>query len=125
VERDTNQRRAIRHALINGERPMSPQEVWDAARVQEPRLGIATVYRTLKSLVEDGWVVTVNLLREAPRYEVAGKAHHHHFMCRACGRVYELHGCPGNLKQLVPRGFRMEEHEVVLYGVCKHCSAAS
>jgi Fur family ferric uptake transcriptional regulator len=35
--------------------------------------------------------------------------------------VFEVEGCPGNLRSVVPSGFRLERHEVVLYGVCRAC----
>ena len=122
MERDTQQRRAIKAAIEEADRPLAPQEVLDAARSHSPGLGIATVYRTLKAGVEAGWLRQVDLPGEAPRYEVTGKRHHHHFHCRACDRVYEFHGCPEGLRGLTPPGFSLEEHEVVLYGRCAECA---
>jgi Fur family ferric uptake transcriptional regulator len=121
VERNTRQRQAIRNALEKADRPLGPLEVLKAARIFAPGLGIATVYRTLKGLVEEGWLVAVDLPGEPPRYETAGKTHHHHFRCRRCDRVYEIRGCPPDLKRLAPRGFRLEGHEIVLYGLCTTC----
>jgi Fur family transcriptional regulator, ferric uptake regulator len=123
MERDTQQRRAIRAAFRTAGRPLSPQEVLEAAQTDVPRLGIATVYRNVKALVDEGWLAPVELPGEPPRYEIAGKEHHHHFMCRHCDRVYELDGCSGNLRAGVPRGFRVEGHEVVVYGLCRACAA--
>lgn len=122
MQRDTVQRRAIRDVLLEANRPMSPQEVLKDARARVPKMGIATVYRTVKGLTEQGWLVTVELPGEPQRYEVSGKAHHHHFSCRECGRVYEIQGCPKELEKLVPRGFTMESHEVILYGCCDKCT---
>lgn len=121
VERDTSQRRAIRKVLQDAGRPLSPAEVLQKAQRLVPRLGIATVYRTIKGLTDQGTLVAVELPGEPQRYEIAGKSHHHHFSCRACGRVFELEGCPGNLARLVPQGFVMEDHELFLYGRCKDC----
>jgi Fur family ferric uptake transcriptional regulator len=56
------------------------------------------------------------------RYEVAGKHHHHHFRCRLCDRVYEIDGCPPDLRSLVPRGFRLEGHDLTLFGRCPACA---
>jgi Fur family ferric uptake transcriptional regulator len=123
--RDTRQRRAIRDALEAARRPLSALEVLDAARAHAPGLGIATVYRTLNALVEEGAIHPVDLPGEAPRYEVTGQGHHHHFQCRKCGGVYTARGCPGDLRKLTPRGFRLEAHEVILYGLCCDCVAAS
>ncbi len=123
MQRDTRQRKAIRSALTEAGHPLSPKGLLEAARQEVEGLGIATVYRNLKILQDDGWVEPVELPGEPPRYEVAGKGHHHHFHCRSCDRVYEVDGCPGNVKSITPHGFQVEDHEVVLYGLCRRCAA--
>lgn len=123
MKRDTRQRQAIRRAIEEVDRPLSPREVLEAASAHHAGLGIATVYRTLKALVEEGALAQVELPGEPPRYEATGKRHHHHFHCRACDRVYELEGCPDGLRSLTPAGFSLESHEVVLYGRCAACVA--
>lgn len=121
-ERKTIQQHAIRAALEAANRPLSPREVHALAqRAGSPGLGLATVYRVLKSMIEAQAVTAVDLPGEPARYEISGKAHHHHFHCRGCGKVFEVEGCPGDLKGLVPRGFRLEGHEVILYGRCSAC----
>jgi Fur family ferric uptake transcriptional regulator len=120
--RKTLQRDAIRAALAEADRPLSPQEVLEAAERRAPGLGIATVYRALKELSQDGWLVAVDLPGEASRFELAGKKHHHHFQCRDCGRAFDLKGCVPSLRGLAPKGFRVEDHEVVLYGLCATCA---
>lgn len=124
MERDTAQRRAIRRVLHDAGRPLSPREVLDGGRESVSSLGMATVYRTLNALVEEGAVTSVELPGDSPRYELSGKPHHHHFHCRTCDQVFEVAGCPGDLKAVVPKGFRLEAHEVVLYGACVECIAA-
>ena len=121
MERNTRQRDAIRQVFSETDRPLSPQEVLLAAQAYIPALGIATVYRTLKAFIEEDWLSPVELPGEPQRYEIAGKGHHHHFRCHACDRVYEIDGCLSNLKRLVPQGFQIDRHEVVLYGTCNTC----
>jgi len=123
MERNTRQRDAIRQVFEDTPRPLGPTEVLEYGRSHVSKLGIATVYRTINSLVESGWLVPVELPGEPPRYERSGSAHHHHFRCRLCSRVFEIHGCPGDLQHLAPDGFRLESHEVVLYGLCNKCAA--
>ncbi|MFB3855433.1 MAG: Fur family transcriptional regulator [Vicinamibacterales bacterium] len=120
--RDTAQRRAIRKALEDGGRPLSRTEILAAARRVVPRLGIATVYRTLKNLEAEGLVRPVDLPGNVPRYEVSAKHHHHHFHCAGCGRVFEVDSCPGDLAHMAPRGFVVEDHDVILYGRCPDCA---
>lgn len=121
MDRNTNQRRAIREAMEAAGRPLSPMELLEAAKAHAPKLGIATVYRTVKSLVEEGWLKTVELPGHPPRYELSHIAHHHHFHCTHCGRVFDVPGCPGDLKGLAPAGFSVERHDIVLYGRCPEC----
>ncbi len=123
MERDTPQRRAIREVLTRADRPMSPAEVLDAGKALATGLGIATVYRNLKLLTETGWLCSVDLPGETTRYELSGKPHHHPFLCRECDRAFEVaEHCPGNHRFSAPSGFRVEAHEVVLYGVCATCT---
>ncbi|MGD8454100.1 MAG: transcriptional repressor [Phycisphaerae bacterium] len=120
-ERRTVQRQTIKRVLEEAGRPMSPQEVHVAARKSIPGIGLATVYRAVRRLLDQGWLVTVDIPGEPPRYELAGKTHHHHFFCRGCGRTFDVKGCPQEIKSLTPRGFRLEGHELVLYGRCPRC----
>lgn len=122
MDRNTQQRDAIRDALEQAGRPLTPLEILAAAQARVPKLGLATVYRNIKSLVEEGWLRPVSLPGDAPRYELARIAHHHHFHCRVCNRVLDIQACPGELKHLVPRGYHVEAHEVVLYGRCSTCA---
>jgi len=119
--RKTNQRDAIRRALVDAGRPLSPQEIAQAAQARSPGVGIATVYRTVKRFSEEGWLVAIELPGESPRYELAGKSHHHHFRCQSCGGVFELPPCGVTLERLLPEGFDLEQHEIVLYGRCRDC----
>jgi Fur family ferric uptake transcriptional regulator len=121
--RQTRQRSAIREAFLASDRPLSPQEVLDDARRRAPGLGLATVYRHLKSMVEESFLVAVELPGQSPRYELSGKRHHHHFHCRCCGRLFDIPGCPGPLAGAAPAGFRVEDHEITLYGRCAECAA--
>lgn len=122
MQRDTAQRRAIRRALEESGRPLGALEVLEHSKRFAPRLGLATVYRTLKALGADGQVTAVELPGQPPRYEAAGKGHHHHFLCERCGKVFELGGCLGGLRGLLPRGFKMSSHELLLHGRCPSCS---
>lgn len=122
MERKTRQREAIRTAFMEAGRPLSTGEVLDAARRDVAGLGIATVYRTIKAMVEEGVLEPVELPAEPPRYEPIGKGHHHHFRCMECDRVFDLQGCPGPFRNMLPRNFRLERHDLTLYGRCAACS---
>jgi Fur family ferric uptake transcriptional regulator len=120
--RRTQQREAIDGFLRKAGRPVSPREIFQGAGRRVSGLGMATVYRALRAMLDEGRVVHVKLPGQPDRYEMAGKGHHHHFSCRSCGRVFELEGCPGEMSGLLPPGFRADAHEVVLYGRCASCA---
>lgn len=122
MERNTRQRAAIRQAIDAAGRPLLPAEVLEAAQRSVPQLSLATVYRGLKALVEEGALASVVLPGETPRYESAGHRHHHHFQCRQCQRVFDVHACPGDLSRLAPPGFTVDGHDLTLYGRCGDCA---
>lgn len=122
MQRDTAQRRAIRRAIEEAGRPLGALEVLEASKPHAPGLGIATVYRNLKALLEEGSLAAVELPGEPPRYELSGKGHHHHFRCGRCQKVYELDGCLGATKLHLPKGFRAVSHELLVHGVCAACA---
>lgn len=121
TERTTRQRTAILQTIASHGRPLSPQEILASAREQVPALGIATVYRHLRLLLDASRIQAVTLPSDSPRYELARHDHHHHFQCRQCDRVFEVERCPGNLDRLAPDGFVVDGHELTLYGHCRDC----
>jgi Fur family ferric uptake transcriptional regulator len=121
-QRQTRQRSAIRAAFERADRPLSPIQVFEAAQKSEKGLGIATVYRNIKNLLEEGWLSALELPGAITVYERSGKAHHHHFFCDQCTRVFELSGCVEKIDRLAARKFRVRRHELVLYGTCADCA---
>ena len=115
------QRAAMREVIRFAGRPLLAQEVLALAQDQLSSLDIATVYRNLKLLVEEGELRAVLLPGENPRYELLDNSHHHHFQCNQCQRVFDVHACPGNLSELAPTGFTVEADDLTLYGRCKDC----
>ena len=124
MQRDTKQRRAIRDAFTRERRPLSTDEVLAAGRRLVPSLGIATVYRNISALADEGWIHSVELPGEAARYERCGKPHHHHFICHGCGSAFDVAACPEDVERLAPPGFAVDAHELVLYGHCPECRPA-
>jgi Fur family ferric uptake transcriptional regulator len=121
-ERNTRQQQAIRDVFDQADTPLSPQDVLKRARRRVPSMSQATVYRGIRRLLDERAIVTVELPGQSPLYEQAGKGHHHFFRCRKCHEMYEVRGCDDLLQRLVPRGFRLEDHDVFLFGLCSNCS---
>jgi Fur family ferric uptake transcriptional regulator len=123
--RNTQQRREIREVFNRNDRPLAADEVLQLARKSIKGLGMATVYRTIKGLIDEGWLVPVEVPRQAPRYEIRGKVHHHHFHCLRCQGLFELEECVEQLGKLIPATFRVVDHVVLIYGYCVGCDGAS
>lgn len=125
MSRQTQQRDAIWKAFESAGRPISPQEVLDLAQSEVPGLGLSTVYRNIRRLEEEQMIVSVHVPGQPDRYETsrAAEHHHHHFHCDTCGKVFDITGCPGGLKQLLPKGFVLKGHEISMHGQCSDCSS--
>jgi Fur family ferric uptake transcriptional regulator len=119
--RNTKQKEAIRAAFIKADRPLSPEETFEFSKLEVDGISLATVYRNINTLVTDEWLIPVEIPGQATRYEVSGKAHHHHFHCNDCGKLLELAGCEVRVKPKLPRGFRSTGHEFFVYGTCAAC----
>jgi Fur family transcriptional regulator, ferric uptake regulator len=122
VTRNTKQRTLIKELLEEAGRPLSASEVAKLARTKSENIGTATIYRAINKLLEDGFLVPVEIPAEPSRYEVAGLHHHHHFYCRKCKKVFDVEGCPSDFSAFTPKGFTLDAHEVILYGRCADCT---
>ncbi len=117
-QRDTRQRKAIKHAFAHGARPLSPKEVLEIASEQVPNLGIATVYRNIKGMVEQGELDVVELPGQAPRYCLPnGQKRAPLLVCERTDRVFQLEGPEVGLDlPELPEGFKLKRAEIFLYG---------
>ncbi len=122
VQRNTKQREALLKVLSNALHPLGPQEITEKLRRSIPSISLSTVYRNLRVLLEEGVVAAVPVVGCPDRYELHGKAHHHHFHCDRCDRVFDLHGCVKGFSNLLPPGFKLTSHHLQLNGLCARCS---
>lgn len=117
----TQQKQVVGRVFERAKRPLTPAEICAEARRSVPSLGMATVYRAIKQLVAEGLVRAVEIPGVAPHYESATRNHHHFFLCQQCERLFDLMGCLHGVQSLAPDGFRVQQHEIVLYGECAGC----
>jgi Fur family transcriptional regulator, ferric uptake regulator len=124
VRRNTRQRQIIRDVFAVEHRPLGIREAAASAKRRLPSLGIATVYRTIRDLLDERWLVQLTLAGEA-RFELAGIDHHHHFHCGSCNKVFDIEGCTGNVEMLAPKGFVAHTHEITVSGLCDSCGGSA
>lgn len=121
MKRRTTQRTAIEQVFCQQDRPLTIEEILEYGRDMVESLNQATVYRNIKLLLGNGWLRQFRHPLLGTLYERTAKGHHHHFHCRVCNRVYDLPGCPLNGQDPGLPGFRVEDHELFLFGVCPEC----
>ncbi len=121
ASRRTRQRAALRAVFEAAEGPLTPQEACARAGQSGAALGIATAYRAVARWVTSGWLIPVEIPGKAGRYERRDLAHHHHFHCDGCQRVYDVAGCAQGLGRLVPAGFSARAHHITIRGLCRTC----
>lgn len=122
-QRQTKQRSIIHDIIMQSDRPLTIANLVTLAQEQQPKIGQATIYRTVNALLEAHEIQAVQMPGGEALYEKAHLHHHHHFKCNTCGKVYDLPGCPGiELQKFLPPGFRLSAHEFTFYGACAQCS---
>ena len=107
----------------------SIEDIYRRLKETEPGLGQATVYRTLRVLLEAGLVRELRLGDGTGRYEaVRGARAHGHLICRNCGAIVEISDRRfGRLQRQMAEayGFSLEEQLQSLFGLCTECRAGS
>ncbi len=127
-QRNTRPRRLIAERLVALEQSgadFTIDDLWQAMRADEPRIGRATVYRAVEKLVNMGLLARVEFSDGTHHYRVCGgNEHHHHLTCTQCHHVVDIDIClPAD--QFVAIGnqadFVIEGHSLTLFGRCKDC----
>lgn len=123
-QRPTRQRRAITDVLARAEDFQSAQDIHDTLRHSGEKVGLATVYRTLQAMAESGEVDVLASGAGETTYRRCSPEHHHHLVCRTCGRTVEI------TAPAVERwarsvadehDFAEVSHTIELVGLCAQC----
>ncbi|MSP26640.1 MAG: transcriptional repressor [Myxococcales bacterium] len=128
--RSTTQRRCIADAFFSGPRHLTIEELLARVREQDPQIGYATVYRTLKLFAECGLAAERDFGDGRTRYELSDESnehHHDHLICLVCGKIIEFHNEKIEALQIKVAdklGFRIERHNHEIYGSCASCVAS-
>ncbi len=111
--------------FFEANRHISIEELFREVKRVNPRIGYATVYRTMKLLRESGLASESHFHDGEARYEsTLGAPHHDHLICEACGHIEEFEESRIEALQAeVARrlGFRITGHKMELYGLCRAC----
>ncbi len=124
TRRPTKQRTAIEADLERSEEFRSAQQVHASLHAHGDKIGLATVYRTLQSMVDEGLVDALRTDDGEQSYRRCSTGHHHHLVCRVCGRTVEIEG-PAVERWTASvadaHGFTEVDHTLELVGRCAEC----
>lgn len=116
-------RLAVLDLFNNSNSPLSIKDVTE--KLKKEKLDIVTTYRTINSLVKKNILRQVEMQHNHAHYELS-KNHHHHLICKQCGKVIDIENCNFNSikkQALLLSGFaEIVEHSFELFGICKPCS---
>lgn len=121
----TRQRAAVRAALEDSEDFCSAQDLHARMRASGHVVGLATVYRTLQAMAEDGAVDVVRSGDGEALYRRCSTGHHHHLTCRVCRRTVEVDSAAVErwARRIASQnGFADVEHVVEVFGTCPDCA---
>jgi Fur family transcriptional regulator, ferric uptake regulator len=128
MKRNTWQREAVRSALGESDGFISAQALHGALRDSGTTIGLATVYRALTDLTDEGEADTLTQDGEALYRACTPDSHHHHLICRRCGATEEIKADPVEqwARQVAAEhGYTKAEHVVDIFGLCPACSRLS
>lgn len=123
-KRITPQRKLVLEILAQADGHLDAHDIYERARIQDARLSLSTVYRTLGVLKETGVIRELHLDQEHHHYELDGKDEHSHLVCLSCGRVIEVDGVPFAEAAMAvgeTHGFEIASAQVELAGYCAKC----
>ncbi|MGY1723375.1 Fur family transcriptional regulator [Blastococcus sp. SYSU DS0533] len=126
ARRQTRQRTAVLELLDELDGFRSAQDLHSLLRERGDSVGLATVYRALQALVDDGLVDVLRSGEGEAAYRRCSPVHHHHLVCRACGRTVEVADPPVErwaAKIAAEHGFADVQHELEVFGTCGSCAA--
>ena len=125
TRRPTKQRVAIEHDVDRSEEFRSAQEVHASLAAAGDKIGLATVYRTLQAMVDEGALDSLRTGDGEQVYRRCSTGHHHHLVCRDCGRTVEVEG-PAVERWAdavsAEHGFTDVAHTLELFGRCAACA---
>jgi Fur family ferric uptake transcriptional regulator len=123
-QRRTRQRTAVDGILAGRSDFRTAQEIHDDLRQNGERVGLTTVYRTLQAMSEAGELDALRNAEGEIAYRRCSTGHHHHLVCRSCGRTVEVSG-PAVEKWAnavaAEHGFRDVSHDLEIFGTCGDC----
>jgi len=121
----SHQRKQILAAFVNTKNHPTVDDLYNTIRKKNPKIGLATVYRTMRAICDSGLAGEVDFGDGVRRFEHRyRRQHHHHLVCIKCGRVIEItNGKIENLQKKLARehNFTSTKDTMKIFGICSKC----
>jgi len=121
----TKQRRIVLKIFLECKNHVSVEELYNIVLKTEPKIGLATVYRTLALLTKSGLALEMDFGDGQKRYESSFRSlHHDHMVCTECGKILEFnHPLIEKYQEEVAKqkNFKITSHKLDLFGLCQDC----
>lgn len=124
AKRNTWQKDAVKHALGEAAGFVSAQQLHLVLRNHGSTIGLATVYRALAELATQGDADSLQSGDGELLYRACGTEHHHHLICRKCGKTVEIEASKVESwadDVAKSHGFRNPSHTIDIFGICAEC----
>lgn len=124
LRKNTKQRNVVYEELKGRHDHPTPEELYNAIKPRYSAISIATVYRNLRILAEEGKAIEIKSDKNILRYDAKVEPHYH-FKCSRCGAVLDL-DIPYDKsqdKELSKQGYKVDFHSIIFYGLCPNCAS--
>ena len=122
----TKQRRTVLKAFLECKNHISVEELYNTVLKTEPKIGLATVYRTLALLTKSGLALEMDFGDGQKRYESSYRTvHHDHMVCTECGKIIEFnHPLIEKYQEEIAKenSFKITSHKLDIFGYCLDCT---
>lgn len=122
--RITRPLREVMKVIISSPRPLTPMEIFNTARINNPQIGLVTIYRSIEKMEELGLLDHIHHINECQTVFPASGSHKHLIICEKCGRSIYFEGLEiENEFQLIANqtGYQLTRHWLQLSGLCNNC----
>lgn len=125
--RMTPQRELILHHLVDHQQELlTVDDLLHLCQKDNKQINMTTIYRNLEFLEKNNLIYKLNIDHTTSGFKLPCNAtdHHHHMICRSCGRMVVLDYCPMSpelLEKARNSGFTITDHNLDLYGLCESC----
>ncbi|MBH1940121.1 transcriptional repressor [Mobilitalea sibirica] len=126
IQRNTKQRQLILSILMEADRPISINEIYNKVIEKLPSIAKSTIYRNIDILLKQDLIDKYHFHDNEIFYRIKAdqNEHKHYVMCDQCNKMFDLPSCPIHDIEtaMEEEGFIIQKHQIQISGICKNCA---